>query len=164
MEKISEKNFAGFTMLELVVVIIIISIIASIAIPRSPGTNINLNAQANQLAGDIRYTQTLAMSRGSRYRINFLSSTSYSFSDTNGNVVNNSITGQPTTTLQPGIIMTLPPTNLPNNVLTFDPQGIPYTDSTGTVALSATASIKLTAGSNTLTVSLTPQTGRVTVP
>jgi hypothetical protein len=53
---------------------------------------------------------------------------------------------------------------LTNNYVAFDGKGIPYTDVAASTALAANATITLTSGSNTRTVVISPQTGRVIVP
>jgi len=162
---ISWKNInqnIGFTLLEMVIVIALMAILAAIAIARWPGVNLNLNAQAQQLANDIRYTQSLAMTRGQRYRLNLLTATTYSITDLSGNAVGNNVTGNNTVTYGTGITKGTT-SNLPNNLIAFDGQGIPYIDATAATALTATASISLTAGSVTRTLQISPETGRVIV-
>lgn len=158
-----KQNNTGFTIIELVIVIVLITILATIAVARWPGTRINLNAVAQQLADDIRYTQTLAMSRAGEYRLNLFSS-SYSITTGGGAAVNNPVTGAASVTISSGITITLPPTNLPNSLITFNSLGTPYTDTSGTTALSSAAVITLSSGGNSTTVTIQPQTGRVTVP
>lgn len=159
------KRNAAFTLIELIIVIVIISVLATIAVTRWPGTRINLNSQTQQIASDIRYTQTLAMSRAQDYRLN-LTATSYSITTGSGAPVNNPITGNTITNLPtaPAITITIPPTNLPNNLIAFDSRGTPYTNATTTTALASAAVITLTSGGNTMTITIQPETGRVTVP
>src|SRR5690242_19243011 len=121
-----KKFFAAFTLIELIIVILIAAILSYIAVTRWPGTMINLNSQAQQLASDIRYTQTLAMSRATEYTLT-VTSTSYSIS-TGGTAVNNPVTGSASVTLGTGITITTPPTNLPNSSITFNSLGTPYVD------------------------------------
>src|SRR5687768_7643595 len=59
----------GFSLTELIIVLVVMGILATVAIPRLAPTDINLPAQAGQLAGDIRYVQSLAMSRSVRHRL-----------------------------------------------------------------------------------------------
>ena len=157
------KRNTAFTLIELIVVILIAAILAAIAVARWPGGRINLNATAQQLASDIRYTQTLAMSRAQDYRLNVTAST-YSITTGGGTAVNNPITGSANVALPSGTTITISPTNLPNNLIAFDSQGIPYTDSTTAATLGSAAVITLTSNSLTTTVTIQPQTGRVTVP
>ena len=148
--------------MELLVVITVIGILAGLAMSRDPGNNISLLAQTQQLANDIRYTQSLAMSRALRYRVN-LSAGSYSITDINSNVVPNVITGANSTTLGSGMTITLPPTNLPNDLIAFDSQGTPYTNSTATTTLSSAATITVKEGTLSHTITIAPQTGKLTV-
>lgn len=152
----------GFTLLELVIVIILLSILSATALITWPSMSINLGAQAQQLADDLRYTQSMAMNKGTRYYLIKLTSTSYQIRTLAGSAVTLP-TGGTTVTLGSGITFgTL--TNLPNSLVTFDGKGAPYTD-TGTpgTALASTATIPLTSGGVTRTVSIYPQTGRAIV-
>lgn len=154
---------SGFSLIELVVILIVLGILAASLLPRSTDRSISVGAQADQLAGDIRYVQSLAMTQGQRYRIN-LTATTYAFFAVSGAVaVPHPATGSTTPIqLATGVTITIPPTNLPSSLVAFDGRGIPYTDAAATTLLAANAVITLTGagGSNTLTI--LPQTGKVT--
>jgi type II secretion system protein H len=158
MEYMDKK--AGFTLIELIVVIVIMVALTAYAVTRWPGSNINLNAQAQQLAAMLRYTQSLAQSQGQRYRLN-LTSSSYNITTFLGIAVTDPVTGAASTNVSSGITMAW--TNLPNNLVAFDGNGSPYTNSLATTLLTSAATIKLTQGGVTRTVSITPQTGRIIV-
>lgn len=143
-------------------VIIIMAIIGVVIFFSWPGKTINLGAQAKQLSNDIRYAQSLAMTKGQRYRWVKLSSSTYQIQDNSGTAIMLAL-GNTTMTLSSGITFgTL--TNLPNNLVNFDGKGAPYTDtsSPGT-ALVSDANIPLTDGDSTKTVVVTAGTGRVAV-
>lgn len=127
-----------------------------------PGSTINIGAQAQQLASDIRYTQSLSMTKNQRYRFTIISTSTYQIMNSSGSPVRNAM-GALTTTLNNGITFGSL-TNLPNNLIAFDGNGNPYTD-TGTpgTLLASSASIPLVSGSNTQTLVISPQTGRVLV-
>lgn len=153
----------GFSLIELVMVIAIISILAVIPFFNMPGPTLSLAAQAQKLANDIRYTQSFSMTKGQRYRLVITTGTSsYQILDTAGTAVRFA-SGSTTTTLNSGISFgTL--TNLPNSLIAFDGEGTPYTTtgSPGT-ALTANAIIPLTSSGSTTNVIITPISGAVTI-
>ncbi|HHT9117583.1 MAG TPA: pilus assembly FimT family protein [Candidatus Hypogeohydataceae bacterium YC38] len=66
------RRCGGFTLLELIMVIIIAGIMAAIAVPKfSKVSAIDVSAVARQVQSDIRYTQELAMSKYRRTTITF---------------------------------------------------------------------------------------------
>lgn len=157
------RRAAGFTLMEMAIIIILLGILSVGAYVRWPGNVLNLDAQARQLAADLYYTQSLAMNGGQRYRLVKTSANTYQIQDAAGTAVPTS-SGATTVTLNRSMVFgTL--TNLPNSLLNYDGRGIPYTDtgSPGT-ALSATAAWTLSAGSESTTVSVTPSTGYLTIP
>lgn len=152
----------GFTLIELVIVIILIGILSTSVYLSWPKSSVSLDAQAHQIAHDIRYAQTLAMTKGQRYRFVRTSSTSYQVTNNSGTAVMLAL-GSAIVTLNAGITFS-GFTNLPNNLIAFDGKGTPYTNtsSPGT-ALASTATISLTANGETRTISISPGTGRVIV-
>ncbi len=156
------RKHSGFTMVELVLVITIIAILAVFSLPRW-SASINPNAAAEQLAADIRYTQSLAMTHGQRYRLNLVAPNNYSITTITGTAIPSSVTGANTVTLDSYVVFGTF-TNLPGNLIAFDGQGIPYTNAAATTALATTATIPVTGGgSATRTIQISPTTGRVTV-
>lgn len=148
------RNQTGFTIFELVITLVIIAVIGVFVVFNWPGLSINLDGQAQQLASDLRYTQTLAMTNGQRYKL-----------VTTGNtyqIQNNSGTPVPllqgtTVTLYSGITFG----TLTTSTIIFDGKGRPYDGSS--VLLSSAANFPLTAEGQTETVVVTQNTGRVTV-
>jgi len=154
----------GFTLIELTVVITILSIITLAFMISFSKTVINLNAQAELLASDIRYTQNLAITHGQRYRfvLNSPSANSYRILNENGTVENLAY-GASSASLGSGISFGAI-TNLPNSLINFDTLGIPYTDTASPGnKLNTTATISITSGGTTKILSITPQTGRVII-
>ena len=153
----SSHTSPGFTLIELIVVLSIVVIIAVIAVPRW-STSPKLEAPAQALLADIRYTQMLAITHDQRFRTNFTLPSTYSITTTSGTAVSNPSTGGNTVTLQAGTTISVLG-NLPNNLIAFDEKGIPYTDAAGSVALAATATITLSNTNMTRQISITQGTG-----
>ncbi|MBI5450595.1 MAG: GspH/FimT family pseudopilin [Gammaproteobacteria bacterium] len=147
----------GFTLIELVMVMVIIAVISVSIIARWPAATLKLDGQIRQLAADIRYTQSLAMTRQNmRYQIVFAAG-NYALKDRVGTVIAQPSSGASQVTLP--ATMTL---SAPYSQIVFDSSGIPYTTTTlpGT-ALASTATVTLTQGSETRQLTISPETGRV---
>jgi MSHA pilin protein MshC len=156
------SNIGGFTLVEMVVVILIIAVLSgSYALISYQPAPLELTAMAQQLASDIRYTQSLSMTKGVRYRLQSTTSTNYQIVNASGTAITMAL-GSNTITLGSGISIASA-TNLPDGLIAFDGWGTPYVDTANTL-LTATAVITLIQDSQTQTVSITPGTGRVTVP
>ena len=83
------KNARGFTLIEMISVILILGIIAAVAVPSFDKSSIEASTWAATIETDIRYAQELALSRnpalGSPITINFSTGTnSYSLVDPSG--------------------------------------------------------------------------------
>lgn len=76
----------GFSLLELIMVMTIAGVLIVVSGVRWPGM-VFIQAQAEQLAQDIRYTQALAMGRGKGHTIQWLDVNSYGIMDSEGNQV-----------------------------------------------------------------------------
>jgi len=147
----------GFTLIELVVTLLIISVLAYTVVSRWSVSTFDLQAAAEQLVADIRYTQTLAMTRGQRYRINFASGNYWISDRSNGITIPQPATNQGTTTLATGITLN------PAGFLVFDGNGTPYSDTglPGTAASDTT--VTLSDGSESRQIQISGATGRVTL-
>ena len=162
------RSESGFSLIELVIVVLLVAIVSAVAYSRlSTGTMI-VSTQADRLASAIRYAQTLAMTQGARYEV-VLTSTTYAVYRTAAGVatlVAEAGSGQVGPyTYDSGVTVTVPPTNLPNSLVTFDGRGIPYTDATspGTILSPSAAVIQISKEGDTRSIVITPETGSVAV-
>ena len=86
----------AFTMVEIIVVVIILSIASLIAIPMlSSAASTQVRSAANVLAADIEYAKNLAISRQKDYSIVFdVANNTYEIQDENANVIDHPMTGR----------------------------------------------------------------------
>jgi prepilin-type N-terminal cleavage/methylation domain-containing protein len=144
---------AGFTLLELVAVLLLLAILStSLFLRWSPGKS-TLNAQANQLAASLRHAQSLALAQGRSLRFDVQSAASYAITD-----------GATTITDPQGLVQSYTLANgvtLAGNDLDFDSLGRPIDAGNNLIAVVETWI--LTADGATVTISVSPLTGFVTV-
>jgi len=144
---------AGFTLLELVVILVLMgSLSAAIFLHWTPGSA-SLNAQAGQLARTLRHAQALALGQSRRLTFEVQSTTAYAISDA-GTVITDPQGLSQTYSLVNGATLT-------GSDLYFDSLGRPV-DSSGNLIASA-QNWTLSAGGSTATISVTPLSGFVTV-
>jgi MSHA pilin protein MshC len=178
MHALRKRSEHGFTLAEVVIILIILGIIALIAIPRlGDTTGVKASATASKLRSDIAYAQSLAMTSGQRYRVYFNLSPAPAAGYA---VVNNadsdatwgeagefardpSSGGDLSVTLNAGDYagITISAGGLAPGFVEFDTLGRPY-NSGG--LLGAPASVTVAGGSVTQTVTVSAQTGLVSVP
>lgn len=160
----------GFTVIELILVIVVVAIIALAAAPRLANiTGLKASATARRLQSDITYTQNLAMTSNRRHRVVFPSATSYEVRDAAGALATNPDGGAPfAVTTDTGITLSwsLNGDSALNRGVEFDSLGRPYfyTGVTPSTANLATGTITVTGGGMAQTVTLQPQTGKVSSP
>ena len=160
--RVSARRFGGFNLVEVIAVLVVLAVLGVIFTPRNANDQIVLSAEAQKLQGDIRHLQALAMSRGNRQQMMLTVSATpviYQFMLTSGAVVNHPAAGSTPVAMDNQVSVTL--TNLPNRILSFDSQGVPYQNALATVALTSAASIRLTVNGNARTLTIQPQTGSV---
>lgn len=159
----------GFTLVELIVVLLLIVVLAFVALPRFSQNTLELSSQAEQVATDIRYAQTLSMTRGAalgsqgRYCI-FFTATGYQYRHNNNNYATPCTTAvpHPATGSTAAIVLSgaaVATANLTGNYIEFDTKGQP----TSFAAPASNATVTLNASGGPRAVVVSPVTGKATV-
>lgn len=155
------KKHAGFTLTELVIVIIATSVLATTVMMLWPGDVVTVNSQAESLAIDIRYTQLLSMASNTRCRMDLSSSSQYRILNSAGVATTIPSVGTTAVVLQNSLSL-----SSTSPYLIFDARGVPYTSTTSTdtgTALASNLAITLTGINGSKQIIVSPETGRVIV-
>ena len=152
----------GFSLFELVVVMVVVAILSAIVFVMWPGKAPALKAQSIQLAHDLRYARHYAITQEISTKISFnTASKQYSLINS---ITSGSITlpgsNQNTANLDSSFTMNL--TNLPNSFIIFDQDGLPYNATSGS-ALTSNAIISLTTAGKTELVTINAHSGAVSI-
>ncbi len=81
------KNSSGFTLIELVLVLLLVGILTVVASARWPGSSITLQSYADHLNADFDLARSMALSRGESVSIKSSSGNSYSITDSSGSAL-----------------------------------------------------------------------------
>jgi Tfp pilus assembly protein FimT len=167
------RNERGFTLVELVMIIVLLMILAAVAIPRAgdmAGTR--ASAVARKLQADIVYAQSLAMTRNLPHRIyfNVNPAPASGYAVVNDAVANGNWGADPgeialdpangggtlSVTLNAGVYagVTISAVGFAGSFVSFNTLGVP----------SAAGSVTVSGGATNQTVTVQPQTGRVSIP
>jgi prepilin-type N-terminal cleavage/methylation domain-containing protein len=159
----------GFTLVELVLVLVLVAILAFVALPRLSQNTLELSSQAEQVATDVRYAQALSMTRGAalgsqgRYCI-FFTATGYQYRHNNNSyatpcttAVVHPATGSTTAIVLSGAAVVT--ANLTGSYIEFDTKGQP----TSFTAPASNATVTLNATGGPRVVVISPVTGKATV-
>jgi len=159
------RNTKGFTLIEFIIVITITLIIATVGFVKwisKPFFTVASGAEL--LADDIRYAQSFSMSRGQHYQIIFKSpsSNTYRILDASDNPITLS-SGLLYNTLPAGVVFSS--ISIPNgsSEIVFDGLGKPYSDADTTLPFTTIASIAIASGTISKTITVDPETGRVSI-
>lgn len=152
---------SGFTLVELVAIILLVGILAVTAIPRYlDKAAIDVSVMAEQLANDIRYAQSLSMTQGARHCIE-LNTGNARYRLRTGNscatAVTHPVTGNGNYINLANVSMAA--ANISGSYIEFDGRGEPFT----LVVSTSDAVITLNAGGQSRQVRVSPETGRVVV-
>ena len=164
-------NYDGFTLLELIMVILLVAIVSAVAIPRFAGVgDFALDNAAAKIASDIRYTQNRSTTTQLRGRVNFLSGTTYqiyyctSYDSTPGTCSCASWIPVNTQVNISDDFSGVSISGVVGNCLEFDALGRPYYASCGAATScnsSAGAPIALQYGGDSKNISVLTETGMV---
>jgi prepilin-type N-terminal cleavage/methylation domain-containing protein len=158
----------GFTMVEIVIVVVILSFAAMLAIPMMSGAaSMQLRSAANMAAGDLEYVKSLAISRGESFSVEFdASAESYRIVDANGAVMTHPVRAGQDYTVQFAGQSRLNRVNIASvdfngtSKVTFDYLGSPHDGSGNPLN---TGEVTLQADSATITISVEPVTGFISI-
>jgi MSHA pilin protein MshC len=153
-----DRPGSGFSLVELVIVILLIGILAAAVFPRFSSPPITVGAQADQMAADMRYVQSLSMSRGVRYCLYWGSSNSaYEIRNNNCTTAVTHPGSSSTTTALSNVTFTA--SGFSVAYLEFDTKGRPTT----ITSLASGASLALVRESESRVITVSGETGRVKV-
>ena len=164
MGRTKRSREAGFTVIEIIIVTILIGVLTALAIPRFP-TYPKAGAAARRLLSDIRYAKELSTRLQTMCGIYFISNTQYRVFVNNDT---NSAAKDPQTGTNYEVTMsgelsgvTLAQT-FTNSILKFNSLGTPLEGSGSGTALGATKSVTVSGSGGPRTVTIEPNTGKVT--
>lgn len=115
----------GFSLIELLVVMMLMTIVGMFAYMAWPKDDFDVSAQAESLASDIRYTQALSIAKNERYRVDFTNPAQYQILNSAGSFVLIPSVGATVMPFKTGITH-----NSTINYLVFDGHGTPYSSTT----------------------------------
>ena len=168
------SNRKGFTLLEVVAVLVIMVIMTAVALTRLVSNQNNLIAATDTLTSQLRLAQAKAMNTdaptantSSSWGVSFSSSTQYYLFNCANAIGCTPATNQKSFPGGGNIIMDLTKQGVQVTngalILAFDRFGTPYSDAALTTPLAAQLTLTLKDNNgNTKTINITPQTGMIT--
>jgi MSHA pilin protein MshC len=165
----------GFTLIEVVAILVILGIVAAVVVSRGVPTQHNLIAATDTLTSHLRLAQARAMSTSidsvdpSVWGVRFISTTQYHlfYCNTASTCDPANAANQTAFPSADSIIMDLAPKRVQVTngavILAFNRFGTPYTDASLTTILVSQLTLTLKDNNgNTRTINITPQTGMIT--
>jgi len=121
------RNTSGFTLIEIITVLLVISIVSAVIVSRLMDTSVEVVARTDLIKTHLRYAQSRAMSSNVIWGIRFFKNTYWMFN--NGSIANKVfLPGEDSDTLN------LPTGNSTIEIVAFDSWGKPYNDAAGSSA------------------------------
>lgn len=155
------RNNRGFTLVEMVVVLVLISIIAAAAFQRSITTDqMNFVGQYDKIQNQVRYPQSMAMKRSEWWGINCDTNNYWIFTGTNKSTVANhrQLPGQQSTIISLSELRI----NMGGFTVIFDKYGRPYSPDSATPLASPGLTVSLDdGGTESRSFTIEPETGLV---
>jgi len=164
-----QSRFNGFTLVEIIIVVVILGIAAMMAVPMFSGAaDMQVRAAANRLAADLDYAKGLAVTYQKSCSVVFNpANESYQIQYADGTSVKNPVRPD-----QDYIVsfstdsnmsrVNIDSTDLTDDTVTFDYMGSPYAGLGTTTSLNS-GLITLKADDFTMTVNIEPMTGYVSI-
>ena len=146
------KNKKGFTLIEIIAVLIIIGILGAVIVSRATSPNNELFAQTEVIKGHLRYTQERSMNTNAVWYLQFSGNTYTLYRAGTAQT----LPGESGTVVTPGV--TLAWTG-GTNIFSFDGHGRPCTDATAATLLTTARTVTLTHNSDSAVITVTPNTG-----
>jgi prepilin-type N-terminal cleavage/methylation domain-containing protein len=154
------ERFKAFTLIEILVVVVILSIAAAMAIPMlSSAADIQVKSAANVVASDLEYAKSMAITNSQTYCVDFdPTAETYSIKNNSGTIINHPVKGSAYT-------MDFSSDNRLNRVdiysVDFNSNAQVYFDSMGSPDNGGT--IELRADGNIITINVEPITGFISI-
>lgn len=169
------RNHRGFTVLEIVVVLVLMSIITAVVLGRSiTTTDVEVAGQADKIRNHLRYAQSIAMKRSDTvWGIKFSGSEYWFFSGSNPDngevrLPGGEYDGASNRIDLSALGVSVTVTGLTTGAVFFDNIGKPYTDGATNNPLggippnpAAKATITVSAAGTSRTIQITPETGLI---
>ncbi len=165
MRRYHRAQEAGYTLIEIVIVIILVGILSALALPRFVSPRASLAAR--RLAADIQYAKGLAIRLQTNSGVYFMDSSTYRVFEDDDDVSTaafDPVTGGNFEVTISGFFSGATLSSNFGNILKFDALGTPLDGSDAPLTSPPANEITITSGGETWTITVEPNTGKVTLP